>query len=571
MDEHFFETRAAAAAATIPLTIGVILTGGYATAGDGGGATYKRVASEPGHAGKFQSAGGAWWELSETDVDVRAFGAKGDGVADDVQAFRDALSYALAKGLRNVVAYGTTRFSSTLAVSNISTPGMSFHIERLVADPAWPAPPPTVGFATLPQWRSATPLIDIGTSGGAMVNQHWYIGSADGASRKADLFRINRLGGSHFFVGYAKNCNIVYKEDGTAGNTASNRLDGNYHEDNNVAVLTGATAPFVAEGTMVATNFITSNSYGGVIFGRQSNFASITKGQLDFNGRNLAELTISASGSSWTDGVVMTGGASGTKCELVTTYQDGDSFKALVLRDASVQGTNAGFTVGESISDGTTSRTINAVRTTTQGYSTFYFDVVMAASGSGFNRGFLDAPYLGGFVGNNLNSVKILWGNANNPSIAWLNGVGFASSPTQSLIYSGLDGIATPGRPALEITSDLFAPRRPDIYLGAADARIYNSDSQLSLPQNGWVTIFDGSNIGANSFGRCYDLNLWRIASTSHRAKLQIVVDSAGNLAFTDLGSAGFSFQVSGGTLVQAVQTSVAATMSVRRTLLRVG
>jgi len=45
-----------------------VRTAGFAAPGDGGGALYKRVSSEPSHAGKFQSADGAWWELAENVV-----------------------------------------------------------------------------------------------------------------------------------------------------------------------------------------------------------------------------------------------------------------------------------------------------------------------------------------------------------------------------------------------------------------------------------------------------------------------------------------------------------------------
>lgn len=47
----------------IPAEVGAFRTSGYALAGDGGGALYKRVAVEPPHPGKLQSADSAWWEI----------------------------------------------------------------------------------------------------------------------------------------------------------------------------------------------------------------------------------------------------------------------------------------------------------------------------------------------------------------------------------------------------------------------------------------------------------------------------------------------------------------------------
>lgn len=75
----------------VPDYVDVIRTNGYAEPGDGGGATFRRVDANPGHPGSYQSADGAWWELAETRPNVRQFGAKGDGVADDQPAFQAAV------------------------------------------------------------------------------------------------------------------------------------------------------------------------------------------------------------------------------------------------------------------------------------------------------------------------------------------------------------------------------------------------------------------------------------------------------------------------------------------------
>lgn len=78
--------------------INAIRVNGYHAAGDGGGALYVKVGSEPAHAGKFQTADGAWWELAEGQkLNIEAFGAKGDG-SDDAAAINNAILYLSLMG-----------------------------------------------------------------------------------------------------------------------------------------------------------------------------------------------------------------------------------------------------------------------------------------------------------------------------------------------------------------------------------------------------------------------------------------------------------------------------------------
>lgn len=92
-----FDTKADVEAASIADIVKSIQINDYYTAGDGGGATYNRVGSDPSHNLKVLSLDGAWWELvpdSHGYINVKQAGAKGDNVTDDGQAFIDALSFA---------------------------------------------------------------------------------------------------------------------------------------------------------------------------------------------------------------------------------------------------------------------------------------------------------------------------------------------------------------------------------------------------------------------------------------------------------------------------------------------
>lgn len=88
-----FETFADAAAA-VP-SGDFLRTSGFASAGDGGGALYRRVDVDPGHGGVLQTADSAFWDLAELRATPQMFGAIGDGVTDDgpkLQAYFDYLA-----------------------------------------------------------------------------------------------------------------------------------------------------------------------------------------------------------------------------------------------------------------------------------------------------------------------------------------------------------------------------------------------------------------------------------------------------------------------------------------------
>lgn len=78
-------------ARVVPETIDLVRTNGYASAGDGGEARYRRVGTEPGHAGKLRSADGAWWELAEAKWTPAMLGGDPTGSADSRPAFLAAL------------------------------------------------------------------------------------------------------------------------------------------------------------------------------------------------------------------------------------------------------------------------------------------------------------------------------------------------------------------------------------------------------------------------------------------------------------------------------------------------
>lgn len=104
------DSRSSAILESFPGSVNFVQTAGYSTAGDGGGAMYKRVATEPSHAGKVQSADGGWWEITETELDVRMFGAVADDTENSAPAINDALQAASMTGRSSVLVRGGGTF-----------------------------------------------------------------------------------------------------------------------------------------------------------------------------------------------------------------------------------------------------------------------------------------------------------------------------------------------------------------------------------------------------------------------------------------------------------------------------
>jgi hypothetical protein len=89
-DVPTYPSRTYAAAATIPTARTYLFLAGYATKGDGPLVMYVKMGSTPSPVKpwQFQSADGAYWELSMDYVTPEMFGAKGDGVvSSDASGF----------------------------------------------------------------------------------------------------------------------------------------------------------------------------------------------------------------------------------------------------------------------------------------------------------------------------------------------------------------------------------------------------------------------------------------------------------------------------------------------------
>ncbi len=116
-----FATKAAAQAYSPTVAPDFIRLAGYNASGDNGGGLYKKVGSQPSHAGKFsitlQNASVVWYEIAEKFIDPAMLGAPYGGVSDCRAALATADAVALAVG-RSLLISGRMLISSNIDVTS---------------------------------------------------------------------------------------------------------------------------------------------------------------------------------------------------------------------------------------------------------------------------------------------------------------------------------------------------------------------------------------------------------------------------------------------------------------------
>jgi len=121
-DNPLFATKAAAQAYDpVVAAPSFIRIEGYISAGDGGGALYEQVVSQPTHAGKIQIADGTWYEIVGNTLDYRAFGGVGDGVTAADTAINNAIVTLQAHGGGTLVLSGHVIMTGCLAIPYTGT------------------------------------------------------------------------------------------------------------------------------------------------------------------------------------------------------------------------------------------------------------------------------------------------------------------------------------------------------------------------------------------------------------------------------------------------------------------
>ncbi|MBB3149759.1 hypothetical protein FHS21_006213 [Phyllobacterium trifolii] len=169
-----YDTRLAASFSFIKTTSNSLITNGFSTPGDQGGATYyRKSALEMDMPGDFVSSGNVRWGIADPILNVRSFGAKGDRITNDTVAVKEAQT--LAKILQRPVDWGVGGYilSETVelpaGIQQIGHGGgawlsWSCALEKL------PAPTELIFIGSGPRVHTQKYVTDMRSAGGVVAN-----------------------------------------------------------------------------------------------------------------------------------------------------------------------------------------------------------------------------------------------------------------------------------------------------------------------------------------------------------------------------------------------------------------
>lgn len=562
--------RAAAAPVALvgPVACEVV---GYYGPGDGGGGWFiwdsaDTTADDNGYTIRPASVGagspGRWKRQSDgLVVDVRHFGAVGDGVTDDINALDAALAYCKAKDIRNLRGIGKFAVSRTWEIDDTGATderGYYFEIHEMVPHGSFAA----MGASVL----SAQPLIGVGRNSATnQTNLHFRIRKLTGVGRNvcdgigiagghptAPLAR--RVGCSlcTFEIDNITLCNIAVRITGNVVGCPSNTFRGNGIRANAIGFFfdggtAGGSFPIV-EGQKIHYGFISSNTFGGIVARRDCRYGVWTA-DWDFNGVWLSALEVDTLGTpEFAPFSTITGLTSGASGEVLCCYiMRGKNYVLVMHRGINSANNASPFTNGETVVSGASSAVVQSIMTTSSVAATsFYFDIIMSRRGTtaGFHRHNIVGGYLGGIVGDLLFTCNIS-GHNNHQSFSVLNGVAHNHSTTEALIYdfdvsqdfSSVSNI-------LEIGTDTAIVGR-DYRFGAN--RVFGVEQIVAVVQQPtWTDIVDFSTATGLPNGRVVEIHYIGKNAADHHGLTYIYISDTGSVTKQDLALNGFETRLNG-------------------------
>jgi hypothetical protein len=607
-----FDTIDQARSTDIAVGKGAVFITSRTFAGDGGGGIWEQVdaptAGLPATAW-FEDAGGKRWELAEKFPDVRMFGAVGDGVADDVQAFRDCLSYVQAKSLRGMKGAGTFAFGSTFELNDLYSTTVAARNGLLLEFP----------YATIQARSNFTPgtagalgkqpLIGIGrNSSGQQANVRGRIGYLYGNGRIADgigvgsghptapLNKQNGAAGCYFEITRANDLNIAIRVTASNFGCTENTWRGGIIDACNIGLLfdgptiTGQTGVPIVEAQYIHFGRIAAGWWGNVVFLRKSRY-SVAVGDFDLGGQYISKVDI---GTGTLPGFLffqnVTGGTSGATGEILSRYSWRGRNYLLVMHNTSVVNGGSPFLVGETITQGAVSANIVSINTADDGNPSsgsgrpgvvnnrFFYDVIAADPSTPFHRITVTGPWLGGVIGNAMHTINLFGGNQGGNGGENVNmyndthGWRFLSTGDQLTAYAVFDDSGD-SDPFLEIGKKAagdpgyFRPRR-DLLLSGN--RIYGGEAIVTVDNSSTVWDVTAQALPENRVpnGKMWQVNFHGVNFPDVYSRGILIMSASGALSWHQE-----SFNILSVTLVGTVLIGAQGaqpTMSIHRTLTQI-
>lgn len=486
-----------------------------------------------------------------TYITPEQFGAKGDGVTDDTNAIKACIDFLLTSAEQSrkyaIRGYGDYALSSSLLVVNFGF-GVDIYLRSIRAHASFPAPA---------AFNKGTPFFQVGKDaiGGSMVGLNIKCAYVNGDG-KATWIDVSGLGagGSHFHADKLED--VVNGVSGIKPNfhSASNKITGGYWVNGTGHGVALEKDVHVVEGWVIDVNFICEFNAGGVLL-RDAQFTNI-RGQADFNGRWLSELTTDSLMPSNRDKVFSNNGQTGV---VVASYEHPKGvYKALVYEGQDASSLGSKFAVGAATCNGW-SGSVTAIRIA--GTDNFYFDVIHDFRDQPFAKCIFEMVYCGGIVGSMQYTSQIsakrttdAYGGAN-------NGFAVAHDGTSLNMHDAYNDSQI-----LTTNPTFIAPNR---HLYMRDFRIYGAELGVTLTQGVTTDVrtFTKENDGTvPSVCEMYKIT-FSSTDLGLNGEWNVFVNGANNISVKAIYEQNVNASASGGTfrLAQGALSSIFGVANIQR------
>ncbi|ONN58751.1 hypothetical protein AC057_02170 [Acinetobacter genomosp. 33YU] len=482
-------------------------------------------------------------QLNDYTITPEMAGAIGDGFNNDTAAVQKCINFLLKSYDQSkkykIRGSGNYALANYLLIINFSA-GCDIKLRSICAH---------TDFPNKTDFKTATPFFQIGKNGigGSMVGLDISCTYVNGGG-KATWIDVSGYGagGSHFHADRLEN--MVCGVTGVKPNfhSASNRITGGYWNTGTGIGVLIEKGDYVVEGWVVDVNFICEFNAGGIVL-RDAQYADI-RGQTDFNGRYVSELTLNSALTQNRDATFSNNGNTGI---VIASYEESKNvFKVLVYEGRNVLENGSKFAVGAASCNGW-SGSVTAIRS--GGQDNWFPDVIHDFQNQPFAKCIINMPYCGGLVGSQQYSSQIQYYNS---SLALTNSNNGAQVIHSSAILTLRDTRFNTN--VFDATETLFAPYR---HLYMKSFRVFGAEYGVTLLQ---TVVTNVRNLLRNNDGTATNVcEMYKVTFVSTNGGMHgewnLMIDTSGNLYLKSIYEVNVTASVSGAyfQLAQGAQTAI--------------